>query len=82
MNMLRSFVSLNWHICYSFLCRSIGFRSPKAQKVQDMHKSLDTFITVRNAIIKEVIKIFIDFSDENNIDASSANFESWLEKNV
>ena len=84
MNMLRSCVSLNWRICYSFLCRIIVFRSPKAQllqqKVQDMHKSWD--ITVRDAIIKEVIKIFIDFSDENNIDASSANFESWLEKRL
>ena len=47
-----------------------------------MHKSWETFITVRDAIIKKVIKIFIDFSDENNIDASSANFESWLEKRL
>ena len=60
MNMLRSFVSLNWPIYYSFLCKSIGFRSPKAQllqqKVQDMHKSWDTFHTVRDAVVLEVVK--------------------------
>jgi hypothetical protein len=47
MNMLRSFVSLNWKIYYSFLCTSIGFKSPKAQllqlKVKDHHKCWDTF---------------------------------------
>ena len=64
MNMLRSFVSLNWNILYSFMCRTIGFKSPKAQllqqKVQDMHKSWDTFNIVRGSILKEAVKLFIE----------------------
>ena len=86
MNMLRSYVSLNWKILYSFLCKSIGFLSPKAQllqlKVQDMHKSWDTFNTSRDAIIKEAVKLFIDFAEENKIDVSAANFDKWLENEV
>ena len=86
MNMLRSFVSLNWPIYYSFLCKSIGFRSPKAQllqqKVQDMHKSWDTFHTVRDAVVREVVKLFVDFTDKNSIVASAETFESWLEEKV
>ena len=86
MNMLRSFVSLNWHISYSFLCKSIGFRSPKAQllqqKVQDIHKSWDTFMTTRDATIKEVVKAYIDFANEHNVDATADNFESWLKNEV
>ena len=30
-NMLRSFVSLNWKIDYLYLVKSIGFKSPKSQ---------------------------------------------------
>ena len=86
MNMLRSFVSLNWKILYSFVCKSIGFLSPKAQllqlKVQDMHKSTDTFYTSRDAIVKEVVKLFIQHADENTIEATSETFELWLENDV
>ena len=48
LNMLRSFVSLNWKIDYSYLVNSLGFKSPKAQifqqKVQDLHKSFDLLL--------------------------------------
>ena len=86
MNMLRSFVSLNWDIIYSFLCRSIGFKSPKAQllqqKVQDMHKSWDTFNTVREAIVKEIVKLFVDFATDKQLDANAENFETWANTEV
>ena len=86
MNMLRSFVSLNWDIYYSYLCKCLGFKSPKAQilqqKVQDMHKSWDTFLIVRDAVIKEVVKLFVEHAQVNNIDESAANFEIWMEEKV
>jgi hypothetical protein len=86
MNMLRSFVSLTWDIFYSFLCRSIGFKSPKAQllqqKVQDMHKSWDTFNTVREAVVKEIVKLFVDFATEKQLDANAENFEIWANTEV
>ena len=86
MNMLRSFVSLTWEIFYSFLCRSIGFKSPKAQllqqKVQDMHKSCDTFNTVKEAMTKEVVKVFVDYAAEKEIDATADTFEKWVQTEV
>ena len=86
MNMLRSFVSLNWKIIYSFMCKSIGFLSPKAQilqqKVQDMHKSWDTFNTTSDALTKPGVKLFVEHTEENDIDANAENFETWLEKDV
>ena len=86
MNMLRSFVSLTWEIYYSFLCKSIGFKSPKAQllqlKVQDMHKSWDTFNTVREAIVKELVKLFVDYASKNQLDVTADNFEAWSNNEV
>ena len=81
MNMLRSFVSLTWKIFYSFLCRAIGFVSPKAQlvqsKVTDMHKGWDTFMAQRNAMLREFAKIFLDYASKNGVEATSENFEEW-----
>jgi hypothetical protein len=86
MNMLRSFVSLNWKIVYSFMCKSIGFLSPKAQilqqKVQDMHKSWDTFNTTRDDLTKEGVKHFVEHAEKNEIEANAENFETWLDKDV
>ena len=86
MNMLRSFVSLNWPIMYSFLCRSMGFKSPKAQllqqKVQDMHKSWDTFKIVRESVVKEAVKLFIDYAEPAQIQTTPENFENWIENEV
>ena len=85
MNMLRSFVSLTWKIYYSYLCKAIGFVTPKAQlvqsKVTDMHKGWDTFIAQRNAMMREFAKLFLDYATEHGIEASSENFEEW-EKTV
>ena len=81
MNMLRSFVSLTWKVFYSFLCKALGFLSPKAQlvqaKVTDMHKGWDTFITQRLAILREIAKLFIEYSDTKGIEANAENFEVW-----
>ena len=61
--MLRSFVSLNWKIDYSFIVNSLGFKSPKAQifqqKVQDLHKAFDTFIARRKAKLLEYVIPFV-----------------------
>ena len=84
MNMLRSYVSLTWKIYYSFLCKAIGFLSPKAQlvmsKVTDLHKGWDTFIAQRQAIMREIVRLFLDFASKNGVEAKSENFEHW-EKN-
>ena len=85
MTMLRSFVSLTWNIYYSFLCRAIGFLSPKAQlvqqKVTDLHKGWDTFMSQRFAILREIARLFLKYSEKNGIEANSENFEVW-EKTV
>ena len=47
-----------------------------------MHKSWDTFLTVRDALIKEIIKLFLDFVAEHDIDDSANNFEIWLDTQV
>ena len=84
MNMLRSYVSLTWKICYGFLSKAIGFLSPKAQlvmsKVTDLHKGWDAFIAQRNAVIREVVKAFLEFARKKGIKANSDTFEEW-EKN-
>ena len=58
-----------------------GFLSPKAQlvqaKVTDMHKGWDTFITQRLAILREIAKLFIEYSDTKGIEANAENFEVW-----
>ena len=85
MNMLRSFVSLTWKIYYSFLCKALGFLSPKAQlvqaKVTDMHKGWDTFMSQRFAILREIVKLFVDHASRTGIEANSESFEVW-EKNI
>ena len=84
MTMLRSFVSLTWKIYYSFLCKAIGFVSPKAQlvqqKVTDLHKGWDTFMSQRFAILREIARLFLKFAEKNSIEANADNFEVW-EKN-
>ena len=81
MTMLRSFVSLTWKIYYSFLCRAIGFVSPKAQlvqqKVTDLHKGWDTFMSQRLAILREIARLFLKYAEKNSIEANADNFEVW-----
>ena len=65
LNMLRSFVSLNWKIDYSYIVNCLGFKSPKAQvfqqKVQDLHKSYDNFIARRKEkLLENVIPFVLD----------------------
>ena len=68
------------------MCKSIGFVSPKAQilqqKVQDMHKSWDTFNTTSDALTKEGVKLFVEHAEDNETEANAENFETWLEKDV
>ena len=84
--MLRSFVSLIWKIDYSYIVNSIGFKSPKAQifqqKVQDLHKSFDTFSATRKAKCLEYARPFVIYCLENNIEANSRSFDDWLETEV
>ena len=81
MTMLRSFVSLTWKIYYSLLCKAIGFVSPKAQlvqqKVTDLHKGWDTFMSQRFAILREIARLFLKFAEKNSIEANADNFEVW-----
>ena len=86
LNMLRSFVSLNWKIDYSYLVNSLGFKSPKAQifqqKVQDLHKAFDTFIARRKAKLLEYVRPFvIDCIKKKTIPSSKA-FDDWVTNNV
>ena len=82
MNMLRSFVSLNWNIDYSFLAEAIGFKSPKAQlfqlKVQDLHKCMDTFNSRRTAKLREYARKFVQYCRGAQIPGNSKNFDYWL----
>ena len=73
--MLRSFVSINWKTNYSYIVYSIGFKSPKAQifqhKVQDLHKSSDTFNATRKAKCLGT-----------NIEHNSNTFDDWVTTEV
>ena len=86
LNMLRSFVSLNWKIDYSYIVNSIGFKSPKAQifqqKVQDLHKSFDTFNATRKAKCLEYVRPFVIYCLDNNVDPNSRTFDDWLTTEV
>ena len=88
MNMQRSFVSLNWNIDYSFICSSIGFQSPKAQlyqqKVQEMHKCLDTFNARRFAKIREYARKYVQSVKNKGKEEvlTAENFENWLKSEV
>ena len=84
--MLRSFVSLNWKIDYSYTVNCLGFRSPKAQifeqKVKDLHKSFDTFMARRKAKLLEYVRPFVIYCNTNDIHADSASFDEWVAKEV
>ena len=86
MNMLRSFVSLSWNVDHSFLCNAIGFKSPKAQifqqKVQDLHKCMDTYNARRTAKLREYTRVYVLWCNTNNIDATDKGFESWFKTTV
>ena len=49
-------------------------------KVTDLHKGWDTFIAQRQAIMREIVRLFLDFASKNGVEAKSENFEHW-EKN-
>ena len=82
MNMLRSFVSMNWNIDHSFLVEAIGFKSPKAQlfqlKVQDLHKCMDTFNARRTAKLRKYARKFVQYCRGAQIPGNSKNFDYWL----
>ena len=86
MNMLRSFVSLSWNIDYSFLSNAIGFKSPKAQlfqqKVQDLHKCMDTYNARRSAKLREYVRVFVLWCKNYKVDANEKEFEKWLNTSV
>ena len=86
MNMLRSFVSLNWDIDYAFLVNAIGFKSPKAlifqQKVQDLHKAMDTFSARRTAKLREYFRKFLHYALAARIAPTAYNFEVLVSTNV
>ena len=86
MNMLRSFVSLSWNIDYSYLCNAIGFKSPKAQlfqqKVQELHKCMDTYNARRPAKLKEYARTFVLWSRKNDVSPNAEQFEKWLQTKV
>ena len=86
MNMMRSFVSLSWNIDYSYLCNAIGFKSPKAQlfqqKVQDLHKCMDTYNARRPAKLREYARTFVLWCRTNNVSPNAKQFENWLQNEV
>ena len=86
LNMLRSFVSLIWKIDYSYIVNSVGFKPTKAQifqqKVQDLHKSFDTFSATRKAKYLEYVRPFVIYCLENNIEANSRSFDDRLTTEV
>ena len=47
-----------------------------------MHKSWDTFNTVKEAMTKEVVKVFVDYAAEKEIDATADTFEKWVQTEV
>ena len=51
-------------------------------KVQDHYKCWDTFQIVREAIVKEAVKLFMEFAAEKQVDLSAQNFETWIENDV
>ena len=65
LNMLRSYINLNWHISYSEIAKFAQFVSPKAQlvmhKVSDFHKSTDLFLASRTAKLREMLYPFVKF---------------------
>ena len=81
LNMLRSFVSLNWKIDYSFIVMS-----PKAQifqqKVQDLHKAFDTFIARRKAKLLEYVRPFVLDCIKRNKESTPEYFEQWVANEV
>ena len=81
LTMLRSLVKLEWNIDYQELCKSIHFETPKAlfmqQKVTDFRKSLDTYRTVREAKLRELVTPFVKYAKENNISIDVKTFLMW-----
>ena len=83
---LRSVISLIWKSDCSYTVNSIGFKSPKAQifqqKVQDLHKSFDTFSATRKAKCLEYVRPFVIYCLENKIEAISRSFDDWVTTDV
>ena len=47
-----------------------------------MHKSWDTFLLVREAVLKESVKLFVEHAEEEQNDATPENFEEWVKNRV
>ena len=81
LTMLRSLVKLEWNIDYQELCKSIHFETPKAlfmqEKVTDFRKSLDTYRTVREAKLRELVTPYVKYSKENKLKIDVKSYLLW-----
>ena len=81
LTMLRSLVKLEWDIDYQELCKAIHFETPKAlfmqQKATDFRKSLETYKTVREAKLKELVTPFVKHAKDNKLDINVKSFLMW-----
>ena len=81
LTMLRSLVKLEWNIDYRELCKSIHFETEKAlfmqEKVTDFRKSLDTYRTVREAKLRELVTPYVKYSLENNLQIDVKSYFLW-----
>jgi hypothetical protein len=81
LTMLRSLVKLEWNIDYQELCKSIHFETPKAlimqEKLTDFRKSLDTYRTVREAKLRELVTPYVKYSIDNKQNIDVKSFLLW-----
>ena len=80
--MHRCYVNFNWHINYSHIANLVNFSSPKAQlviqKVSDLHKSNDIFMSSRISKIRELLVPYVKYCKENGAKTSAEGFKDWV----
>lgn len=84
MNMLKSFVELNWEITYSQFGKEMGYKSERAaaffKSAGDHHKSWYNLCIYRDALALELLRPYVNNCLEKQLEPTVDGFFTWKEQ--
>lgn len=82
MNLMKSFMELNWNVCMKSLVEVMGFRSEKAQKsalaCSDNHKTWQLIMIFHLGTILELVKPYVEKCLHEKHDPSPQDYISYV----
>ncbi len=80
-NLFKSFIELNWQVCFSVLCDLMGWKTEKAQKAAksctDNHKTWQLILIFYFGTMCELVRPYVISCKEQKIDPTPEGFISY-----